>query len=418
MLFACAGSSYAPYLPSSIPSPLSPSQPAQLQPSPAAPGAPAPAAQTNVKIALLAPETGEYSQFAPGLVNAAELALASPGSPALDVRDTGSTPAGAAAAAAAAIAAGDNLIIGPFSGAETAAVAPVAQPANVPVLAFTNDGSRASAGVWTLGITADAQFERLVSAAKGDMRMNLAALVPQGPYGDQVVAAVGQAATQAGFPTPNFVRYGDSFEDINDTIRDLADYADRRAPLDEKIREAKAKLNAEGRREVAELEKQTIPPPPFDALVVAAAGQELSEIESLLPYYDLYPAQVRFLGPNSWAYASGLGLSAISGGWYAAPDPALRAQFVQFYTAKYGAAPPATADLAYDAASLARVLAVGQGLSVANLTSTGGFAGVDGVFVLGLDGHVRRGLAIFQVEPYGTPQMVQPSPQSLATPGN
>jgi len=96
-----------------------------------------------------------------------------------------------------------------------------------------------------------------------------------------------------------------------------------RAPLDEKIRAARNQRSAAGRKQAADLAKQPIPPPPFDVLVVGATGPELSEIESLLPYYDLTSAQVRFLGPSSWAYASGLGLSAIAGGWYAAPAPQL-----------------------------------------------------------------------------------------------
>jgi len=250
------------------------------------------------------------------------------------------------------------------------------------------------------------------------MRTRIAALLPQNPYGDLVVAALGPAATAAGFPVPQIVRYGTDFSDINDTIRDLADYADRRAPLDEKIRAARNQRSAAGRKQAADLAKQPIPPPPFDVLVVGATGPELSEIEYLLPYYDLTSAQVRFLGPSSWAYASGLGLSAIAGGWYAAPDPALRTVFVQAYMTKFMATPPAIADVAYDAASLARVLATGQGVSTATLTNPAGFAGADGVFALQPGGQVRRGLAIFQVESSGTPQMVQPSPQTLAAPAN
>ena len=412
MLYACAGGPYAPYQPSSILS----LQPPPPQPNPAA--APPAAPQSNLKVAFLAPETGPESDVGATLVNAAQLALAAPGSPMLDIRDTASTPEGAAAAATAAIAAGDQLIIGPLSSRETAAVAPIAAKANVPVLAFTNDSSQAAPGVWVLGSTPEEQFRRLLFAAHDDNRSHVSALLPQTPYGDEVVAALGQAATQAGFPTPNIVRYGDDFSSINQTVRDLADYADRRAPLDEKIREARAKRDAEGRKEAADLGKQPIPPPSFDVLVVGATGQELNEIESLLPYYDLTPDQVRFLGPSGWAYASGLGLPAIAGGWFAAPDPALRAQFVAAYSAKFAAAPPVIADVAYDAASLARVLAAAPGgVTPATITSQAGFAGVDGVFALQSDGHVKRGLAIFQVHSDGTPEMIQPSPQSLAAPG-
>jgi len=69
------------------------------------------------------------------VVQAAQLALGVPGAPQLDVKDTGGTPQGAAAAAHAAITDSAGLIIGPLLSSETAAVAPIARGAGVPVLA-------------------------------------------------------------------------------------------------------------------------------------------------------------------------------------------------------------------------------------------------------------------------------------------
>ena len=57
-------------------------------------------------VAILAPLSGPNAERGQALVHAAEVALAVPGSPKLDVRDTTGTAAGAASAAQAAIAAG------------------------------------------------------------------------------------------------------------------------------------------------------------------------------------------------------------------------------------------------------------------------------------------------------------------------
>jgi outer membrane PBP1 activator LpoA protein len=373
--------------------------------------------QSNLRVALLAPQTGAESGVGASLVNAAQLALNAPGAPALDVRDTQSTPEGAVAAATAAISAGDTLILGPLSSKETAAVAPIAQKAGVPVLAFTNDPSQAMPGIWTLGIGPAEQMRRLVLAAHNDMRMHLAALLPQNAYGDLVAAELVKDSMDTGFGAPNIVRYGANFASINRTIRELADYSDRRAPLDAKITAAKALHTPEGRKQAADLAKQPISPPSFDVLVVGASGEELKEIETLLPYYDITPDQVRFLGPSQWAYATGFDVSHIAGGWYAAPDPSLRTQFAQAYMDKFMQAAPQIADVAYDAASLARLLAAGQGFGTSSLSNPAGFAGVDGTFALQSDGHVKRGLAIFQMQSAGASQMVQPSPQNLSAAG-
>jgi hypothetical protein len=131
----------------------------------------------------------------------------------------------------------------------------------------------------------------------------------------------------------------------------------------------------------------------------------------VLSYYFVSPPAVQFIGPSLWADPRS-GAGQFRGAWYAAPDPSARAAFVQAYTARYGAPPPGLADLAFDAASIARVVSTGQG----ELTNSAGFTGADGWLALLPDGGVRRGLAVFQIGP-GGPQIVQPAPTNAGMPG-
>jgi hypothetical protein len=142
----------------------------------------------------------------------------------------------------------------------------------------------------------------------------------------------------------------------------------------------------------------------------------LSTIATLLPYYDIDPPAVRVLGPALWASPSARDGAELNGAYYAAPDPATRSGFDQRYTSTVGSPAPGLADFAYDAAAIARVLAQGDGFSVASLCRPEGFAGVDGLLALQPDGTVRRGLALFELQ-RGGPVMVEPAPDSLASPG-
>ncbi len=381
-----------------------------------APGAaPSTAAPPGHAVAALLPLSGPRADLGTALRNAAQLALDAPGAPTLDVRDTGGTPDGAARAAREAIAAGAGLIIGPLTAAETAAVAPIAQGAGVSMLAFTNDPAQARPGVWTLGITPLQQVRRLVGAGQADGRSRFAGLLPDTDFGRAMADALQQATQSAGLPPPNVRQYGAGMAAITAAMRDVSGYADRRGPLDARIRAARARNDADGRREAAELSRQGVPPPPFDALLLADTGEPLAEIATLLPYYDISRAQVRLMGPALWASPSS-GARQFSGAWYAAPDPAARGAFDAAYTAKYGAPAPGIADLAYDAASIARVVAGEGGFSQAALAQPDGFAGADGLLALQPDGRVRRGLAVFEVQP-GGPQMVQPAPPTISSPG-
>ncbi len=136
----------------------------------------------------------------------------------------------------------------------------------------------------------------------------------------------------------------------------------------------------------------------------------------MLSHDDITPPRVRVLGPGLWQGDAGQ-LGTLAGAWFAAPDPAARADFVRRFQAKYGYAPPRLADIAYDSAALARVLAQAGDFSVSGLTRPEGFAGSDGVLALLPDGHVRRGLAIFEIGRGGGAHIVAPAPTGLGAPG-
>ena len=371
-------------------------------------------APSGQRVALLAPLSGPNAERGTALAQAAKLALEVPGAPALDVIDTRSTPEGATAAATAAIAGGAGLILGPLTNAETAAAAGPANAAGVAMLAFTSDGAQARPGVWVLGLTPQQQVRRLVAASMAQGKQRFAALLPNGDYGRALSDAYSQAVTSAGAGSPTIRTAGSG--GANGAVRDLSGYASRVGPLAAQIKAAQANRTAEGRKEAADLSKRGIAPPPFDTLLLGATGEQLAEITGLMPSYEVYAPPIRVLGPALWANPAARGGADLNGAWYAAPDPAARAAFDQQYTAKYGTPAPGLADLAYDAAAIARVTAQSGGFSAGSLARPEGFAGVDGVLALQPDGSVRRGLALFEIQRGGA-QMIEPSPDTLSAPG-
>jgi hypothetical protein len=368
------------------------------------------------RVAILLPLSGPRADMGQAMLHAAQLAFDGSGASSVNAKDTGGTPEGAAAAARTAVSEGAGLILGPLTSAETAAVAPIARSAGIPVLAFTNDAAQAQPGVWTLGITPAQQVRRLVAAASGQGRSQFAAMLPDTDFGHAMGQALEQGTAASGLPPPTVRFYGRGMAAINAAARDVSDYANRRGPIDAQIRAARAEETPEGRRKAQDLAKTGIAPPSFSALLLADTGSEpLSEIAAVLPYYDVDRSSVKIMGPALWASPSG-GSGQFPGAWYAAPDPAARVTFEQIYTAKFGSPPPPLADLAYDAASLARVQGGRGGFSQSLLTQSEGFVGVDGWFALLPEGHVRRALAVFSIE-RGGPQMVEPAPQSGSLPG-
>ena len=407
-LTGCAGQSPEPPFSSNVGLPVNLGGGSSTALTPASPPA------TSGPVALLVPLSGPLQPVGQVLENAAKLGI-SAGGPALDVRDTGGTPQGAASAAQAALAAGDGLILGPLTSAEAHAVAPLAQAAHVPVLAFTNDASAGAPGIWALGITPAQQVRRVVGAAGAAGRNQIAALLPDSDFGRSLGAALQQQAGNVGGEGPDITFYESGFGPLNQAVQNLSDFADRGEGLMRKIKAAQDLNTAAGRAQARALQHQPIPPPPFNALFIGATQpDELAEIATLLPYYSVGTSQVQLLGPALWERnAAAMGHYGVYlGALYAAPDPAAAASFDARYQAAYGAMPPDIANVAFDAAAVAALLASQGGYGVAALTNPSGFTGTDGVFRLMPDGEVDRGLAVFQITP-GGPTIAQPAPASF-----
>ena len=345
-------------------------------------------------VAILLPLTGSNAGLARDMLKAAQLALA-PDGPQLDVRDTAGTPVGAADAARAAVAAHDMIIIGPLTAGETAAAAGAAQ--GTPILAFTSDRQQARPGVWTLGITPEQQVERLMQALAAHGKTHLAAVLPDNAFGNAL--ANGLSLTSSVLPQPPDIhRYVTGrASSLADAMRDVTAYADRRGAIDARIKAAKDLGDETGEEQAKAIAAEPVPPPPFDSLMLAEGGALLqTTAAALATTYDIHPSEVQVVGPATWAREAS-SLRGLDGAWYAAPDPVAREDFVRAYTARYGVAPPAYADLAYDAARLARTAVLDPSL----LVRPQGYAGVDGPLMLLPDGHLRRGLAVFAIGPGG-----------------
>lgn len=320
-------------------------------------------------MAILLPLSGGLADIGKPMLRAAQLALSVPGSPILDIKDTGGTPAGAAQAATDAIAGGAQVILGPVTSTETAQVAPIARRAGVPVLAFTNDQTQSQPGVWTLGITPGQQIRRLLGAVRETGHEPVAGLLPDNDFGKAMGDELTRVAAVEGQQAPFVRMIGPGKDNIVAAVNELAGMAGQDQPL------------------------------PYGAILLGSTGNDLKIFAAALAEAKINRAKVQILGPALWVDPAS-GSSVMVGAWFAMPDPDERRQLIRDYTAVYKEAPPPRADLASDAASIARVLAQRGGMNSAGLTQPAGFSGVDGWVGLLPDGQVRRGLAVFRVDRY------------------
>ena len=346
----------------------------------------------EIKVALLVPLSGRHGRVGEALVNAAQMALfdVADDSFSLLVHDTGGNPNGAQAATRMALGSGVNLILGPLFAGSARVAAAEAQPLGINVVTFSNDRSIAGPGLYVMGLSPADQVERVVAYSAGKGLRRFAILAPHGAYGDIVKRSLQETAFKLGLQVTQAVGFDPRQPDVSAEVKSIA---------------------PRGSSSAADAA--------YDAIMLPMGGKTLLSVSPLLPYYDIDPGAVRFLGTALWDNPALGAEPALQGGWFAAPPPALWQNFKSRYEQLYGAKPPRIATLAYDATALAAIMANRASETGAErlfdsegLTQPSGFSGVDGIFRFLPSGEAQRGLAVMEMRRGGF-RLLSPAPQSF-----
>jgi hypothetical protein len=150
----------------------------------------------------------------------------------------------------------------------------------------------------------------------------------------------------------------------------------------------------------------------IQALFLPEGGPMLANAGNALVDSGVKPGSVQMFGTGLWDERSTSNIRLINGGWYAGVSPQLVQRFETRYQQGYGNSPPRIASLAYDAVSLAVIIASnapGGRITPQAITNPEGFAGVNGLFRFRPNGLIERGLSILEVTPTG-PREISPAP--------
>lgn len=342
----------------------------------------------EVTAALILPTSasGNAGSTAQAMRNAVAIALSE--MPSADLRvvpiDSRGTAEGAEAAARQAVEDGASVIIGPLFAAEVRAAGSIARAANIPVIAFSTDANVATQGVYLLSFLPEGDIQRIVGHAVRNGKRSFAALLPEGSYGEVVEGALQQAVARHSGRIVTIERYGSDQEQIRSAVTRLSTVAGGDSPQ-------------------------------VDALLVPDAPNALATLAPMLASAGISRQRVQLLGSGQWNDEAAWRIAELEGGWFAGPDPSGWTSFRSRYESRYGAPPPRSATLAYDAASLAAALSRlegASGFSAQTLANPDGFAGVDGVFRFRTNGTNERGLSILEIGEGGA-RVVDRAPQSF-----
>jgi len=421
LLAGCATGPEEPAAPApepvSEPAPIAPSEPARPQPEPIEPPV-----QERIEIGLLLPLSGEARGVGAALRDAAALALFDANDPrlALIPFDTRGTPEGARAAAEKAIAEGVRVVLGPLLADSVDAAAPTLREAGIPLIGFSNDRRVAQPGVYLMGFMPGQEVQRIVRYAVRAGHERFAALIPVNAYGERVFSAFGPAALEAGGEIVSLNRYEANPDRLAEPVRRLARYDERRAAYEAEIAFLEG-LGDDLSMEILETleNRETLRGPGFDAVLIAEGDPLVRTLAPLLPFYEVDPAEVQFLGTGLWDVPSLSREPPLRGAWFSAPDPDRPRAFLARFKRVYDREAPRLATLAYDGmalvARLARIPVKERRFTAAALRDPAGFKGIDGAFRFTDSGIAQRQLAIIAIRREGF-EVIDPAPAGFQAP--
>lgn len=358
-----------------------------------APEAAAAPVTRKVTVSILLPLSGKKANLGQSMLKAAQMALFDIGSANFELvpRDTKGTAEGAAAAATAAVNAHADLILGPVFADDVKAVKPIVSAAGIPVVSFTTDWTLAGDNTYIMGFLPFIQVARVARYAQSRGYSRFAVYAPQTEYCDVVIRTL----QGSNVSISHVNRYSALQTDLPSLVKDFA-----------------------------ESSKSAASPSQFDfdVLMLPLGSEGLRALVTALDASNITQPKVRFIGTGLWDDPGVLTNPSMFGGWFAAPDPALRVDFEKRFRDNFGVAPLRLSSLAYDATALAAVLARSPQNADAPynreaLTNPRGFAGIDGIFRFRPDGLSERGLAVLEVQS-GRTVVVDHAPTAFIPPGS
>ncbi len=310
----------------------------------------------KVKIAVLLPLTGKYSDKAESILNGIYLAFVDNQNEAVIIKvyDTLGLKERAIQVAQEAIQDGAEVILGPLLSDTTKEVIDVASKKNIPILSFSNDREifQGNSNAYTFGYLVENDIEKIINYSKKNLKVKkVAVLVPENHYGFLSLSTIDAVLKANDLKLVRYITYPQN-------IGDLTPYIEKIIPEDELKNHKQIIKKLKNNEKVYDDNKNLISIVPntkvdFDAVYIADFGKSAVLAAVHLPYLDIDIKKIFILGNSYWNSSIINSESILKGAYYPAWRDVKNTDFYVLYKNYYNNKEPNNLALSgYDAANM------------------------------------------------------------------
>jgi len=291
-----------------------------------------------------------------------------------------------------------KIFVGPLTSENTKEIEKYCNK-NILIFSFASDRSLASKCIYLFNFFIEDDLRTIFSYLDKDSRVAL--LYPTNDYGNYVDSIIENYSRKSQSTLVYKISYNSDLSDIRTVIKQLGKYDFRKQELKRQIEILEKRNDEISLASLKKLKKfETIGELDFTHLIISDGNIRILEIAPLLPFYDIDPNKIKFIGTGLWDEKSFFEEPSLQGAIFPGIEIEKRKKFIDDYVDLYYVPPPRTATIMYDVASLINYLIIKHqtiGKIIQILKKENKFSGLDGKFSIE-NNVVKRDFSILRIQ--------------------
>ena len=178
-------------------------------------------------------------------------------------------------------------------------------------------------------------------------------LYPENDYGYYVNSIIDSIATKSNSIITNRASYKEDLSNASEAIKELSKFELRKYELERQKTILKTKKDKESIKALKKIEKfETSGVVDFTHILIPDYSIRLLQIAALLPFYDIDPNKVKFVGTGVWDNKAFFNEPSLQGSIFPGVSLNKRRKFIYDYYSNYNKKPTRTITIPYDLVSI------------------------------------------------------------------